>query len=99
AHPETTEEQLPIACRGAAQCREAAPHGERGSNDRATTGAVGKIGQRHCEHGIKNCESESADSAELGIGEIEVLLDRLGEDAEDLPVEEVEDVGEQQQRQ
>ena len=36
--------------------------------------------------------------AELRIAEVEVGLDRPGEDAEDLPVEKIEDVGEQQQR-
>ena len=33
-----------------------------------------------------------------GIAEVEVRLDRLGEDAEHLPVEKIEDVGEEQQR-
>ena len=38
-------------------------------------------------------------SAQLGVAQPELRLDRLGEDAEDLPVEEIEGVDQQQHRQ
>jgi hypothetical protein len=53
------------------------------------------LGSRcRCRTGRK----QSAHQAELDIAELQLRLDRDGEDADDLPVDEVEDVGEQQDR-
>ena len=94
ADAEPAQEQLPIAGRTAAQRGEAAPHRERAGDHRAAAGAVGEIRQRHTERGIEQREGKPADGAELGVGQVQVGLDRRGEDAEDLAVEEIEDVGE-----
>ncbi len=95
AQPE--EEQLAEAGGGAAQRGEGAPHGNRAGDHPAAAGAVGQHRQWHAEHRVENGEGNSADRPELGIGQLEIGDDRTGEDAEDLPVEEIEDVGEQQQ--
>ena len=95
AKPE--EEQLAEAGCGAAQRGEGAPHGQRAGNHPAAAGPVGKHRQRHAKHRIEQGEGKAADRAELGIGQLQVGLDRPGEDAEDLPVEEIEDVGQQQE--
>ena len=55
------------------------------------------IAKRDGEHRIKDGEGDARDRPELGIVELEVFHDRPGEDAEDLPVEEIEDVGQQQE--
>ena len=94
---EPGQEELPISRRKAAERGEAAPDGERGGDDPAPAGAVGQIGERNAEHGIEKSECKAADRAELGVGQPEVGLDRLRENAEDLPIEEIEDVGEQKE--
>ena len=96
AKPE--QEQLEEAGRGAAQRGEAAPHDQRPGDDAAAAGAVGDHRQRHREHRVEDREREAGNRPELRVRELQIGDDRSGENAEDLPVEEVEDVGEQQQR-
>ena len=59
--------------------------------------ALGQHGQRNGKEGIEKREGETADRPELGVGQFQVGLDRCGEDAEDRPVEEIEDIGQQQE--
>ncbi len=81
-----------------AQRRERAPDGKRAGDDTASAGLVGKKGERNAERRIEHCEGEAADCSELRVGKVQVGLDRLGEDPEDLPVQEVENVGDEQER-
>jgi hypothetical protein len=96
---EAKGEQLPIAGRKAAQRGEPAPDRQRPRDYPASPGSVGEIGQGQSEDRVEQGEGQAPDGAELGIGEVEVSLDRRVQDPEDLPVEEVEDVGEQKERQ
>src|SRR5439155_14578619 len=97
-HAETEQEQLGEAGHGAAQRREAAPDRERTRDYRASAGAVGKVSERHAQDGIKQGESQAADRSKFSVAQMQVGFDRLGEDSQDLPVEEIEDIGEEQER-
>ena len=96
---EPEQEELRVARRRAAQGRETAPHRKRAGDYRTSAGPVGEKSERDCKHRIEQGKSEAADRPELGIAKVQVGFDRLGKDAEDLPVEEVEDIGEQQEQQ
>ena len=48
--------------------------------------------------GVEQGEGGAAEPAELGVAQPQVMLDRLGQDADDLPVDEIEGVGDDQQR-
>ena len=93
------KEKLRRRDRQAAKTGEDAPYRYRGGHHGAPARPVGEIGERKTQNRIEEGEGEAADRAEFGVSEIEVRLDRLGENAEDLPVEEVEDVGEEKQGQ
>jgi len=93
ADAEAVKKQLPVTRRGAAQCRERAPHRKRCRDDTASAGAVREIGQRNTQKRIKHRKGQSSNCAELRVSEVEVSLDRRPEDAEDLPVEKIEDIG------
>src|SRR5205085_1664520 len=56
-------------------------------------------GDRDCKAGIEEREGQSAHQAELRVRETELVLDRNREDADDLAVDEIEDVGEEQDEQ
>lgn len=92
------------ACRGelaerpreAGERRHAAPHREP-QRDRAATGpAVRQPAERNPEHRVEDRERGPVQEAEILVGEAEVAADLLGEDREDLAVEEVEEVDDDQ---
>ena len=57
---------------------------------------VGEAAERDAEDGVEDGEGGAVEEADLRVGDAEVGLDALGEDREDLAVEEVEDVDEDQ---
>jgi hypothetical protein len=57
-------------------------------------GAIGQPADRDRDEAIEEGEIEPADQPELAIGDLQRILDRLGENAEQLPVEEVEYIDE-----
>jgi hypothetical protein len=93
---EAEEKELGEAGRRPAQSGETAPHDQRGHHDAASAGAIGKHRQWHTKHRVKDREGEASDGSELGVGELQVVDDRSGKDAEDLPIEKIEDIGQQQ---
>ena len=96
---QSEEKQLAEVRGSAAQRGEGAPDGNCASNHLAAAGAVGQHRQWHAKHRVENGERNSADRPELGIGQLEIVDDRTGKNAEDLPVEEIEDIGKQQKGQ
>ena len=73
-------------------------NGDRRGDDPAAAGAVGEKGEGNAEDRVEDGERRTAERAELPVVEVQVGDDRAGEDAEDLPVEIVEDVGDEQKR-
>jgi hypothetical protein len=98
ADPDAVEKQLPEAAGDPAQRREAAPHGQRSRDHRASAGLVREVSERDSKRGIEQCERHAADRTELRVAEMQVRLDRLSEDSQHLPVEEVQDVSEEEER-
>jgi hypothetical protein len=98
ADAQAKQEHLGEILRDAAQGGERTPHAERDRDHPAPAGLVGQQGERDRQRRIERGEGEAAEHAELGIGEMQACLHRLGEDAEDLPVEEIERVDQKQHR-
>ena len=96
AHPR--QEQLPEILGEAAGGGEQAPQADRPGDDRDPAAAVGEPGDRDGEARIEEREGDPAHQPELLVAQPELRLDRHREDADDLAVDEVEDVGEEQDR-
>jgi hypothetical protein len=60
---------------------------------------VGEAAERDAEEGVEDAEDGAVEEADLGIADAEVGLDVLGQDRHDLPVDEVEDVDEDEDAQ
>src|SRR5204863_8510852 len=75
----------------------AAPDRQRPYNHKAAPGPVRQQCERHAEERVKQRKSETADCTELRIAEVQVVFDRTGQNAKHLPVEEIENVGSQQE--
>ena len=61
--------------------------------------AVGEPAERDAEQGVEDGEGGAVEEADLGVVEVEVALDVLGEDREDLPVDEIDDVDQDEDEQ
>ena len=80
------------AAGGARQRGHQAPRGQA-DRDQALAGPhVGQAADRNPEDGVEDGERCAVEEAELGVADAEVVADVLGEDREDLTVDEVEDV-------
>jgi hypothetical protein len=90
AHAHAGQEQVREAADEAAQGGEAAPQGQGRGHDPHAAEAVGQPGDRDGQGRVEQGEGQAAHQAELAVGQAELVLDRLGQDAEDLPVQEVE---------
>lgn len=90
AHPE--QRQLDEVGRRAAEHREQAPQGTGAGDDPDPPHPVGEPAHRDAEARVEDREEDAAQHAELRVGEAEVLADRLGQDRDDLPVQEVQSV-------
>ena len=97
AHP--GEEQVPEVLRQAAGRGEGAPKSDRNGDDVDPALAVGEPCDRDGQAAVEQSEGDPAHQAQLRIAELEFRLDRHRQDADDLAVDEVEDVSEEQDRQ
>ncbi len=65
-------------------------------SDADPVGPVGQPADGNGDEAVEQCEVEAADQAELAVGDVQSVLDRLGEDRQQLPIQEVQDVDETQ---
>ena len=93
-----SEEHLDDVLRHTAQSGREAPHCKPGCEDDAAVAAVGKPRDGNGKDGVEEGEGGPAEPAELRISQAEIMLDRLREDADDLAIDEVQRVGDDQQR-
>ena len=98
ADADAREQQLDEILREPAQGRHHGPDGQRQRDQAHAVGPVpvGIARDRNAEQRIEDREGRSRQQAELRVAEPQIALDRLGEDIDDLPVEEVEDIDDQQ---
>ena len=71
----------------------------QGAGERQHLHAIGPVGQpahRDRDHAVEQREIEPADQAELAVAEAELVPDRLGQDRQQLPVQEIQHVDEAQ---
>jgi hypothetical protein len=62
-------------------------------------GPVGVARNGNAQHSIKQRERQTGHQPDLRIAQPQIILDRFGKDVDDLPVEEIEDVNDQQRPQ
>ena len=94
AHPrggELEEVAGQTACGGAE-----APAGAGERHDPHPVRAVGEPSNRYAEQGVEQREREARQHADLRVGQVQLLAHRLGQQGQDLPVQEVEGVGQGQ---
>ncbi|MND67003.1 hypothetical protein D3C80_584080 [compost metagenome] len=96
AHAHAAQEQLTEAARHAAQGGEARPDGQGGGHDPDPAEPVGQPGDGNGQGRIEKGEGQAAQQAELGVRQTELGLQRGRQDADDLPVQEVQHVDEDQ---
>jgi hypothetical protein len=58
--------------------------------------ALGVAGDGQAEDGVEEREGQARHRAQLPVEEAELLLDRLGEDVDHLPIHEIHDVDDEQ---
>ena len=80
----------------AAQGGEPAPDRQRDHHDALAAGGVGDTGDRDAHGAIDHREGEAGHHAKLGVIETQVSLDVFLQDVDDLPVDEIEDVDDNQ---
>ena len=95
ADAKTGEQQLGKGHRGAAECGHAAPYREPDSDHILSRGAIGKARKRKSGERIKKNKGGAQQPPELGIGQAHIGLDVLGDQRQNLPVDKIQDVGEQ----
>ena len=66
---------------------------------RHAVGSVGEPAHGDRDEAVEEGEIQPADQPELSVGDVERVLDRLGEDRQELPIEEVQHIDEAQDRQ
>uniref|UniRef100_A0A0N4ZGW3 LigA n=1 Tax=Parastrongyloides trichosuri TaxID=131310 RepID=A0A0N4ZGW3_PARTI len=96
AHAHPAQEQRAEAARHAAQGGEAGPDGQGAGHDPHPAEAVRQPGDGDRQGRIQQGESQAAQQAELSVAEVELRLQRRGQDADDLPVQEVQHIDEDQ---
>src|SRR5574341_35720 len=84
------QQQVPEVDCQAANRRHPAEYGERPSDDATPAPAIRPLRQRDAEARVEEGKGEPRQEAECRIGKMEVLLDRLDQDGENLPIHEVE---------
>ena len=99
ADPDAGQKQGDKACSHSAHRGHSAPQAERYGNDIAAIIAIGQPGNGYPEQGIKHRKGHSAQHAQFRIAEAELLLDRLQQYREDLPIHEIEERDNQEQKQ
>jgi hypothetical protein len=86
--------ELRIGLRQAAGAGRAAPDRAGEREDRHPVRAIREPADRKRDEAIEQRRIEPADQAELPIGDMQRVLDRLRQDRDQLAVEEVEDINE-----
>lgn len=90
---------MPEILRHAADSGHAAPDDQRPRHDPGAAPAIRQHRDRNRQRRVKQREGEPTHQAELRIGQPQVFLDRNGEDADDLSIDEIEGVDENQDAQ
>ena len=97
-HADPREQQLDEVLRQPAQRGHGRPDRQRAADQ---PGAVGRCPvreprDRQAEHGVEQREGETGHQADLRIAQPQFEPDRFGKDIDDLPVDEIEDIDDQQ---
>jgi len=95
-HADPREGELHEVLGEAAEARHHAPDRETDRDDRAAHAAVGPTRQRDPERRVEDREGEPGQEPHLGIRRAERGLDRLDQDRQNLPVDEVHHVDEKE---
>jgi hypothetical protein len=98
ADADPCQEQLGEILGQAGNGRHAGPHRERRSYDQrpAAGRAVGIARDGDPQHGIEQRKSQPGHQSDLRVAQPQFEPDRFGQDVDDLPVDEIEDVDDQQ---
>ncbi len=89
--------QLGVGLNDAADGREQAPERDRSSDDVDPALAIRRPGDRYGDGRVEHAERDS-EMAQRRVRKTEFLADRHRKDTDDVPVDEIEDVGEQQEQ-
>ena len=89
------DDELAVGLDEAAGGGEQAPDRDRGGDDVDPALAIGEPGDRQSDRRVEDSEGNS-EVAERAVAEPKLRLDRYRQDSDDLAVDEVEDVGEEQ---
>ena len=89
--------QLDEARRQARQHGHPRPDGEAEAEQPRPHPVVGEPPERDAEQRVEHGKGGAVEEAELGVGQMEVVLDVLGQDRQDLPVDEVDRIDEHEQ--
>ena len=98
ADSDACDRQLEEVLGEAAGRRHEAPGRESDRDDRSPHTLVGPACDRDTKAGVEDGEGEAGQETHLGIGGAQVFFDRIEQNREDLPIDEVEDVDDEQDR-
>jgi hypothetical protein len=86
------DDQLAVVRRHPASSGRSAPDGTGGGQDLDATGAVGQPAHRDGDEAVEQREIEACEQPELPVGDAQAILDRLGQDRDELAVQKVEHI-------
>ena len=95
-HRHARDDELRIVGGQAARHRGAAPDRARERQHPDSVGLVRDPADRNCDEAIEEREIESADQAELAVGDMEAVLNGFCENRQELPVQEIQHIDETQ---
>ena len=96
ADADAREEQLPEILRQPAQRRHQRPDDDARGDDALAVHAIREPADRNAERRVEDGEREALQQADLRVRHLQVAFDRLDQQRDDLPIDEGEDVEEQQ---
>ncbi len=98
AHPDPRQQQLPEILRQPAQRRHPRPYRKCDGDEAGAMGgrAVGETGDRYAQHRVEQRKGQPGHQPDLGVIQIQIACNRLGQDVDDLAVDEIEDIDRQQ---
>ena len=74
------------------------PDDDADDHDVSPAASVGPACDRNPGRRVEECEGEARQQAHRRVGDLEILLDRLEEDGEDLPIDVIDHVEQDEQR-
>ena len=95
-HADTAQHQLPEIHRQPAYRCHHAPGGKRPGDHIHPRRAIRQPRNGNAHGGVKNRKRHAGQKAKLRIGKLEILADRLQQDRQNLPVNEIENIDDQQ---